>query len=107
MENFPFTDAVWIEREEPQIEPNLEEDKLPLVGTELANFLNFDIDRFMNGGYRLLWEEGEDERGSHIIGWKKTEGFDLSKLYIRMIKGKILKDIVRRLRKSAEKNCKA
>lgn len=83
MENFPFTDAVWIEREEPQIEPNLEEDKLPLVGTELANFLNFDIDRFMNGGYRLLWEEGEDERGSHIIGWKKTEGFDLSKLYIR------------------------
>lgn len=83
MVNFPFTEAVWVEREEPQIEPNLKEDKFPLVGTELANFLNFDIDRFMNGGYRLLWEEGEEGRGSHIIGWKKTEGFDLSKLYVR------------------------
>lgn len=83
MEIFPFTDAVWVEREEPQMERDLGNDKFPLVGTELANFLNFDIDCFMDGGYRLLWEDGEDGRGSHIIGWKKTEGFDLSKLWVR------------------------
>lgn len=83
IERFPFTDAVWVEREVSQVEYDLENDKLPLVGTELVNFLNFDIDCFMNGGYRLLWETGEDGRGSHIIGWKKTEGFDLSKPWVR------------------------
>lgn len=83
METFSFTEAVWIEREKPSTEYDLENDKFPLVGTELANFLNFDIDCFMNGGYRLLWEAGENGRGSHIIGWKKTEGFDLSRLWVR------------------------
>ncbi len=79
----PFTEAVWVEREEQQAEYDLENDKFPLVGTELVNFLNFDIDCFMNGGYRLLWEAGEANRGSHIIGWKKTEGFDLNNLFVR------------------------
>ena len=83
VDNYPLTEAVWIETEMPQAEYNLEEDEFPLVGTELANFLNFDIDCFMNGGYRLLWEAGEEGRGSHIVGWKKTEGFDLSKPWVR------------------------
>lgn len=83
VESSPFTEAVWVEREEPQIEYNMEEDKFPLVGTELANFLNFDIDCFMNGGYQLLWEAGGDGRGSHIVGWKKTDGFDLSNPWVR------------------------
>ena len=63
VDNYPLTEAVWIETEMPQAEYNLEEDEFPLVGTELANFLNFDIDCFMNGGYRLLWEAGEEGRG--------------------------------------------
>jgi hypothetical protein len=83
VDNYPLTEAVWIETEMPQAEYDLEEDKFPLVGTELANFLNFDIDCFMNGGYRLLWEAGKEGRGSHIVGWKKTEGFDLSKPWVR------------------------
>ena len=49
VDNYPLTEAVWIETEMPQAEYNLEEDEFPLVGTELANFLNFDIDCFMNG----------------------------------------------------------
>lgn len=83
VDNYPLTEAVWMEAEEPKAEYDLEKDKFPLVGTELVNFLNFDIDCFMNGGYRLLWEAGENGRGSHIIGWKKTEGFDLSKPWVR------------------------
>ena len=47
VDNYPLTEAVWIETEMPQAEYDLEEDKFPLVGTELANFLNFDIDCFM------------------------------------------------------------
>lgn len=31
----------------------------------------------------MLWEAGKEGRGSHIVGWKKTEGFDLSKPWVR------------------------
>lgn len=80
---FPYKDAVWIEKNEPSYEPDLENGQFPLVGTELANFLNFDIDCFINGGYQLLWVYDSEKERECIAGWKKTVGFDLSKLWIR------------------------
>lgn len=85
MDEFPvkFKDAVWVEREMAQLEYDLENEQFPLVGTELVNFLNFDIDCFMNGGCQLLWKFDSDNQREYIAGWQKTEGHDLNKPWVR------------------------
>ena len=62
-----------------------------IVGTEMANFLNFGIDRFMNGGYQLYWKSNEYDLQDTLMGRFKTEGHDLSDLRTR---GEISKDMV-------------
>lgn len=72
-----------------------------MVGTELANFLNFDLDVFMNGTYELVWkyekykdvdDEGDEDKKNDedevkgrevIIGWKPHGGYDLKELNVR------------------------
>lgn len=74
-----------------------------MVGTELANFLNFDLDVFMNGTYELVWkyekcknfdDEGDEDKKNDedevkgrevIIGWRPQGGYDLKELDIRHI----------------------
>lgn len=76
----PFKTGVWVEREVPMYDYDTGAVKPSLVGTELANFLNFDIDLFMKGGYTRSWKYDSFEDRTIIAGWDKQKGFDLSNL---------------------------
>lgn len=79
----PPQDGMWVEKEFPQFDYDIDNGQYPIVGTELANFLNFDIDCFMNGGYHLAWKYDVEEERDDIIGWNKWEGYDLNKIWVR------------------------
>ncbi len=101
-DKFGITGGEWVSKiwdDGSDDENHSREERLSkyMVGTELANFLNFDLDVFMNGSYEIVWkyekykdydnEEDEDEvKGREvIIGWEKTGGYDLNELHTRNI----------------------
>lgn len=86
-DKFKITGAEWKEKYEPVFDyennPQAELLDKKIIGTELANFLNFDIDRFMYGGHSILWNYDELNERDIIVGWKKEEGHNLNDLSVR------------------------
>ena len=82
-----FIGGVWVTKNEPMYDydnnPPTESLGKYIVGTELANFLNFDIDRFMNGGYSLLWKSNEENLQETLVGWIEKRGINLDNLIDR------------------------
>lgn len=75
-----WVNKIWEETKYEEIEqPELLADSI--VGTELAKFLNFDIDRFINGGYVLLSDEKFLRETP--MGWGKYRVCNLDDLTIR------------------------
>ena len=84
-----FIDGVWVTKLATDFDYEKRMDEHPelfgnnIVGTELANFLNFDIDRFMNGGYSLLWKSNEENLQETLVGWIEKRGINLNNLIDR------------------------
>ncbi|MBO5353130.1 MAG: hypothetical protein J6A77_07505 [Lachnospiraceae bacterium] len=88
-EKFGITGAEWRVRTEEEA-PEEEGRSSALVGTELVNFLNFDIDRFLHGGYDISWNYDAALEKEVITGWLKTEGHDLNDLSVRQFLSSVM-----------------
>ena len=86
MEKYHIIGAGWVEKEGESSLSDAEVDGVEqyLIGTEMANFLNFDIDRFMYGGHRLRWEYDEEFEMDKLVGWEKTPGHNLDDMSVRV-----------------------
>lgn len=78
-----YKETKWIEREYFQNTYDIEKESFPLVGTALVEFLNFDIDCYINGGYSLMWKYEQKEEKDYVVGWNKSEGHNLNNLLVR------------------------
>ena len=83
-EEFGIAGGEWVDENEPKVEDESvflsEGRERPIVGTEMANFLNFDVDRFINGGYSFAWSYKVGEERDKIVGLKKVKEHDLNDL---------------------------
>lgn len=83
-EEFGIAGGEWVDENEPKVEDESvflsEGRERPIVGTEMANFLNFDVDRFINGGYSFVWSYKVGEERDKIVGLKKVKEHNLNDL---------------------------
>jgi len=86
-EKFSITGGEWVTKEhkrktdEEKTKEECETSKM--VGTGLAEFLNFNIDEFIKGYYVLLWKYDTEKEVEVIAGWKSEAGHDLNDLGVR------------------------
>lgn len=83
---YALTGAGWLEKEYSKFDYDEDEPQQVgryLIGTEMANFLNFDVDRFINGGCRLKWQYDDELLQDTLVGWDRTSGHNLNDILTR------------------------